>query len=126
MADQTPFIVEDIDSAVVTREGQAAVVLKTNQGPLQLEFGPQLGGKMLELFARLQRPEVPEEGKSMEVAAFPVAWWTLGRTPDNNAMVLTFELDGGGHLGFQVPMDQALRLKDAMNTAAQRSGASRA
>ena len=97
-------------------------VLGTNQGPLQIEFGQDLGGRMLELFAKLQRPEVPEEGRSMEVRAFPVAWWTLGRTPQNDAMILTFEIQGGGHLGFQIPMDQAMRLTDAMNVAAKRAG----
>ena len=119
---QTPHIVKDVISAVITEDGQAGVVLGTNQGPLQIEFGQDLGGRMLELFAKLQRPEVPEEGRSMEVRAFPVAWWTLGRTPQNDAMILTFEIQGGGHLGFQIPMDQAMRLTDAMNVAAKRAG----
>lgn len=122
LGEQTPHIVEDVTSAVITQDGQAGVVLKTSQGPLQLEFGQDLGGRLLELFAKLQRPEVPEEGRSMEVRAFPVAWWTLGRTPQNDAMIMTFEIEGGGHLGFQIPMEQALRLTDAMNTAAKRAG----
>ncbi len=109
------FKVTDVTAGrASSRSGAGEIEFATEQGPLTLEIDAESLNKVLGLAIHLARIPAPEPGKALEIRAFDTAWWTIGRTPDNREVVMTFEIAQGGHIGFKIPMDQANRLYDAM------------
>jgi hypothetical protein len=104
-----------------SQSGAGEMDFATDQGPITLQLDAENLNKILGLAIHLVRIPAPEPGRTLEVRAFETAWWTLGRTPDNRDVVLTFEIAQGGHIGFRIPMEQAGRLYDAMATSIGRA-----
>lgn len=104
-----------------SQTGAGEMELATDQGTVTLEVDAENLNKILGLAIHLARIPAPQPGKTVELRAFETAWWTVGRTPDNRDVVLTFEITQGGHIGFRIPMEQANRLYDAMATSVGRT-----
>jgi hypothetical protein len=86
-------------------------------GTTILQFDKEAMLRLFGTVVKLQRMAPPTEGQQMEIRAFPVDWWTLGRTPDNREVVLSFEVKEGGHLGFRMDMAMAARLSETLRIA---------
>jgi hypothetical protein len=119
---ETRYKVTDVTSArASSRSGDGEIEFATEQGPVVLEINAENLNKVLGVCIHLVRIPAPEPGKTSEIRAFETAWWTLGRTPDDRQVVLTFEIAQGGHIGFRIPMDQANRLYDTLAVSVGRA-----
>ncbi len=116
------YRVQDIAGGKLTPEMQATMNFATDKGEVALDMDYEALSKTLHLAIKLQRVPAPEAGKNMDIRAFPVAWWTLGRTPDSAEVVMSFEIEGDGHIGFRIPKEQARRLHTVLGDTLAKMG----
>jgi hypothetical protein len=116
MTTQNRVLIKDIvEARSNSQNGASEIDLAGADGKvITLQMDAETMLNLLNVVIRLQRVRAPTSGETLELRAFPIAWWTLGLTPDNAEVVETFELKDGGHIGFRMPIDMAGRLSESL------------
>jgi hypothetical protein len=99
-----------------SQTGNSEIDFAAGADKVVLEMNGENLMKVLGVSIQLMRMPAPIQGQTAEFRAFQTEWWTVGHTTDNKDMTISFEIQGGGHIGFRVPADQAHRLYEAMGT----------
>lgn len=78
--------------------------------PVEQAFG--LASVALSEAAKAQKDSGLGQGQKL---ALTVDWWEFGSTPDQQTVSLTFRMQGGSELTFQVHRDAALHMRDVLS-----------
>jgi hypothetical protein len=95
-----------------SQTGMAEIDIVHNDGTAILQLDQEALLRLTAMVLRLQTIPPPEANTPLNLRPFPVDWWTLGPTPDQREMVMSFEIVGGGHIAFRMDLANATRMSD--------------
>ena len=118
MSDHAAIAVDKIESSTVTDDGnhalfefstdkdeKVAIAVPTDQLPQLMLLASQAMGnanKILQIDPKMKH-------------IFPTMWWEIGALPGGQHVVLSFQVEGGSELSFQVGKTDAQNMRDALD-----------
>ncbi|HWE44647.1 MAG TPA: hypothetical protein VG407_01355 [Caulobacteraceae bacterium] len=97
-----------------SQTGMCEIDIVHSDGTSILQMDQEMLLRLTAMVLRLQSIPPPEADTPLSLRPFPVDWWTLGPTPDRRELVMSFEIQGGGHIALRLDLENGARIADML------------